>query len=72
MEDPALQNRRASRQQHEIHDDAYGRFILRRAQDLTREDRAYLRSGNNDLIQLVILHAGMSENTSLEAIFEGD
>lgn len=72
MVEPAFQNRRDSRQEFERHDRAYGRFVLRGVADMTIEDRAYLRSGNNDLIQQAVTQAGMSEASFLEAIFEGD
>ena len=39
---------------------------------MTREDRNFLRSGNDDLIQLGFAHAGLSETSFLEAAFKGE
>lgn len=72
LEDPAFQHRAAARERYERHDNAYGRFVLRRIEDMTRQDRAYLSSGNSNLVQLATIHAGLLEEGFLNAIFEGD
>jgi hypothetical protein len=43
--DPGFINTTAARHRYERHDRAYGIFVLRRAEDLIREDRAFLQSG---------------------------
>ncbi len=52
--------------------DSGHKFVLRTVRDLTRENRNFLRSGNNDLIQLAFTHTGLSETNFLEAVFEGE
>jgi hypothetical protein len=63
--DTAFQYRENSRQHFGRHDEAYGRFVLRSATQLTQRDIEYLRRGNNNLIELSQRHASMDEqNTS--------
>ena len=71
-EDPAFTNRADNAQRIASYDTAYGRFVLRRPQDMTIADRAFLRNGNNDLITLAEEWCNMSEEGFLLAIFEGD
>lgn len=39
---------------------------------MNRDDRNFLRSGNNDLIHLTFIHAGLSETGFLEAVFKAE
>jgi hypothetical protein len=70
--DPGFINTAAARHRYKRHDRAYGRFVLRRAEDLAREDRAFLQSGNNNLIQLASIHFRLLDEGFLRAMFEGD
>ncbi|KAH8787712.1 hypothetical protein BGZ57DRAFT_124751 [Hyaloscypha finlandica] len=70
--DPAFQYRESSRQQFQRHDEAYGRFVLRSATQLTQLDIEYLRRGNNNLMELAQQHANLREEEFLQAIFASD
>jgi hypothetical protein len=70
--DEAFQHRENSRQHFQRHDEAYGRFVLREAIQLTQQDIEYLHRGNNNLIELAQRHANLDEQQFLQAIFASD